>query len=83
MTPRLCRAARALAGWTQANLSEQSGVPLSTVTAYEGKEETARMSTMNARAILQTLENAGLEFIPENGGGAGVRFRERGTPMGR
>jgi hypothetical protein len=22
-------------------------------------------------------ETAGLEFIPENGGGAGIRFRER------
>jgi hypothetical protein len=27
--------------------------------------------------IQRTLEDAGLEFIPENGGGAGIRFRER------
>jgi len=27
--------------------------------------------------IRRTFEAAGLEFIPENGGGAGIRFRER------
>ncbi|WP_246682735.1 transcriptional regulator [Methylobacterium sp. WL9] len=27
--------------------------------------------------IRRALEAAGLEFIPENGGGAGIRFRQR------
>ncbi|GJE29547.1 hypothetical protein LKMONMHP_4429 [Methylobacterium organophilum] len=31
----------------------------------------------NVRAVIAALENAGLEFIPENGGGAGIRFRNR------
>lgn len=30
--------------------------------------------------IERALEAAGLQFIPENGGGAGVRFRERKAP---
>lgn len=27
--------------------------------------------------MIAASETAGLEFIPENGGGAGIRFRER------
>ena len=27
--------------------------------------------------MIAALKAAGLEFIPENGGGAGIRFRER------
>ncbi|EIM26632.1 hypothetical protein MicloDRAFT_00031810 [Microvirga lotononidis] len=37
------------------------------------------MSTMNNKAAIEAFEKAGLEFIPENGGGAGMRFRERRT----
>jgi hypothetical protein len=29
----------------------------------------------NEAAIRRALENAGIEFIADNGGGAGVRFR--------
>ena len=29
-------------------------------------------------AIAKALEKAGVEFIPENGGGAGVRLKKRG-----
>jgi hypothetical protein len=40
---------------------------------------TARMeSGLTAQAIRCAPERAGLEFIDENGGGAGVRFKERG-----
>jgi transcriptional regulator with XRE-family HTH domain len=77
LTPRLCRAARALLGWQQADLSEASGIPKPTVSAFETKDEGARMSTMNNKAAIEAFEKAGLEFIPENGGGAGMRFRER------
>nr|WP_052600561.1 helix-turn-helix domain-containing protein [Microvirga lotononidis] len=79
LTPRLCRAARALLGWQQADLSENSGIPKPTVSAFETKDESARMSTMNNKAAIEAFEKAGLEFIPENGGGAGMRFRERRT----
>ena len=36
---------------------------------------------MNRRAPLTDAERAGLEFIPENGEGDGIRFRERRTPQ--
>jgi hypothetical protein len=34
------------------------------------------MSTMNNKAAVEAFEKAGLQFIPENGGGAGVRLRD-------
>ncbi len=76
LTPRLCRAARALLGWRQHDLFEASGVPEPTLQAFEAKEAKARMSTMNNKAVVEAFEKAGLQFIPENGGGAGVRTRE-------
>jgi len=77
LTDRRCRAARALLGWQQADLFEVSGLPAPTVSAFETKDGSARMFTMNNKAAIEAFEKAGLEFIPENGGGAGMRFRER------
>jgi hypothetical protein len=34
------------------------------------------MTAANNLAVRRALEAAGVEFINENGGGAGVRFRE-------
>lgn len=77
MTPRLMRAARALVGWQQQDLAEASRVPKPTISAFELKPESAKMIAANARLIVQAFEDAGVEFIPENGGGAGIRFRNR------
>lgn len=82
LTPELSRAARALARLDQKGLSEASGVPLPTIKAFEtvrsvdGKPS-RRLTTMNNRALVEAFEAAGLEFIPENGGGVGIRFRNR------
>ncbi len=35
------------------------------------------MMRANMDAIRRTLEAAGIEFIPENGGGPGARLKER------
>lgn len=35
------------------------------------------MRESNRNLLRLALEKAGIEFIPENGGGAGVRMRER------
>jgi hypothetical protein len=40
---------------------------------FEGREAEPRASTL--AAIRAALEAAGVEFIAENGGGAGVRVR--------
>lgn len=34
------------------------------------------MTTANDLSVRRALENAGVEFIDENGGGVGVRFLE-------
>lgn len=35
------------------------------------------MTAANDAAVRRSLENAGVEFIEENGGGPGVRLRKR------
>jgi len=77
LTPRLLRAARAMVGWQQLDVANASGVPKPTISAFELKPETGKLTTMNNRALVEAFEQAGLEFIPENGGGEGVRFRMR------
>lgn len=76
LTPRLCRAARALAGMEQNDLASDSDVARSTIGAFEIKDETARLSKRINRMLIEAFERAGLQFIPENGGGPGVRFRD-------
>lgn len=69
------RAARALMGWTQQELADKSGVPLRTIARLELGEGSPQRRTV--AAIRSALEAAGVEFIPENGGGPGVRLRRR------
>jgi hypothetical protein len=75
LSPRLCRAARALAGFDQQKLSEASGVSKSTIGAFEIRKQWARLATMNNRALVEAFERAGLQFVEENGGGPGVRLQ--------
>ena len=75
ITPAMSRAARSLIAWTQQQLADAAKVGLSTVKAFEvGRSVPV---TNNLSAIRTALEAAGVEFIPENGGGAGVRLKER------
>ena len=53
-----------------------SGVPMRTLRREEGSEG-VRPTTI--AAIRTALEAAGVVFIPENGGGAGVRLRDPST----
>jgi transcriptional regulator with XRE-family HTH domain len=69
------RAARGLLGWSQTELASRAGLSLPTIKRIEG--EFGPHVSDEARAKLQkALEVAGIEFIDENGGGAGVRFRK-------
>jgi transcriptional regulator with XRE-family HTH domain len=73
ITPSQSRAARALLDWRLKRLSEACGLPKRTLVRFEGEETVPRAATV--AAIRTALEAAGVEFIPENGGGAGVRLR--------
>ncbi|WP_018264021.1 helix-turn-helix domain-containing protein [Methylobacterium sp. WSM2598] len=73
ISPAQCRAARGLLNWTQADLARAASVGVVTVRQFEAGSAEPRQATLTV--LRQAFEAAGLEFIPENGGGAGVRFR--------
>jgi transcriptional regulator with XRE-family HTH domain len=70
------RAARALLRWSAEDLAEASTVGANTVRRAEAGDGLTSMTAANQRAIRQALENAGVQFIDENGGGPGVRLRK-------
>lgn len=71
-------AARVLLGMTQRrDLAMRANVTLSTLRRIEGSADRAWGMPDNVDAVRAALEAAGVQFIPENGGGAGVRLRER------
>tara|TARA_R110002096_G_scaffold256332_2_gene449594 strand:+ start:4378 stop:4578 length:201 start_codon:yes stop_codon:yes gene_type:complete len=65
--------ARVATGLTVRKLGEITGLAFSTINRYE-KTGRANISTVNK--MIEALEAAGVEFIPENGGGVGVRLRK-------
>jgi len=77
LTGEQIRAARAILQWKAIELAEKAGVGLSTVQRAEGVNGPVPMMRANMEAIRRTLETGGIEFIPENGGGAGVRLKAR------
>jgi transcriptional regulator with XRE-family HTH domain len=74
ITPGQSRGARGMLGMSQTKLAEASRVSLRTILDFEvGKRQPI---AANLAAIRNALEAAGAEFIPENGGGPGVRLRK-------
>jgi transcriptional regulator with XRE-family HTH domain len=74
LTPAQSRAARALLDWSQEELASAAHLGLSTIRDFE---KGRRVPTHNnLAAVRRALEEAGVEFIPENGSGAGVRLRK-------
>lgn len=68
-----CKLARTALGWGVRDLAKAADVSQQTVSRLE-KGEQLRDSTRDR--LKSVLENAGIEFIPENGGGVGVRFKK-------
>ena len=75
LTPEQCRAGRGLLGWTQADLALAAEVAVKTVTDFEGGRRHPYPRTLTD--MRRALEEAGLTFLAENGGGEGVRFARR------
>ena len=69
------RAARALLGWSQTELAERAGLSLPTVKRVEINSN-LRVSSVARQRLRVALEEGGVEFIDENGGGPGVRLRK-------
>ncbi|RJT41464.1 XRE family transcriptional regulator [Mesorhizobium waimense] len=62
-------------GWSQAELAEAASVSRATVVDFERGLRIPHRN--NLGAIREALEAAGIEFIPENGRGAGVRLAKQ------
>jgi transcriptional regulator with XRE-family HTH domain len=68
-----CRMARAALALGVRELAEIADVSTNTITRFERGEA---LYSRTVDAIRAALEAAGVEFIPENGGGAGVRLKK-------
>ena len=78
ITPAQCRAARGLISWSQQDLAREARVGIVTVHQLEAGASEPRRATLEV--IRRAFEFAGVEFIDENGGGPGVRLRDRQRP---
>lgn len=69
-----CKMARVALGWGVRELAEAAQVATQTITRLEQGD---RLKPKTVQAIRTAFEAAGIEFIPENGGGPGVRLSHR------
>ena len=72
------RGARAILRLSQADLAKAASVSLETIKRLEAMDGELKVRLDTLTRIKEALEKAGIEFIPENGGGAGVRLAKRG-----
>ena len=68
------RMARAAVGLSIRDLADRAAVGVTTITRFESGLTEPNRATL--AALRFALETAGVEFIAENGGGAGVRLRK-------
>jgi transcriptional regulator with XRE-family HTH domain len=80
LTSAQMRAARALIRWSAEDLARRSLLSVATIRRAELTEDETSMTAANDLAVRSALEAAGVEFIDENGGGPGVRLRQRQRP---
>jgi transcriptional regulator with XRE-family HTH domain len=74
-TPAQIRAARALVGFSQAQVADAARVSSMTVKRAEGSGNPPASADAVA-SIRAALEAAGAVFLPENGNGPGVALRK-------
>ena len=76
LTSAQIRAARSLIRWSAEDLAARSSLSVATIRRAELTDDETSMTTANDLAVRRALEAANVEFIDENGGGAGVRLRK-------
>ncbi|WP_394093512.1 helix-turn-helix domain-containing protein [Xanthobacter versatilis] len=74
VTPEQCKMARAGLGLSVRDLAQRAQVSTNTISRLEAGEE---LKPRTVEAVQRALEEAGAEFIAENGGGPGVRLTRR------
>ncbi len=75
MSPEQCKGARAMLGWSRELLGKLARVAVRTIIDFE--RGARRPYDRTLADIRRALENAGIVFIEENGGGPGVRLGKR------
>lgn len=75
ITGRQIAAGRVLAGIAQADLAAAASVSVPTLRRMEASEGPASGMKNNVDAVRRALENFGVVFVAENGGGVGVRLK--------
>jgi predicted transcriptional regulator len=84
ITSAQMRAARALLGIDQKDLSELSGVSLPTIQRMEASDGQVRGMIDTLVKVVAALDRAGLALIGDNatstGGGRGVRLKDEARP---
>lgn len=68
-----CKLARVTLEWTAAQLAQAANVGVATINRFEAGS--ARPIPATLAAIQRALEDAGIEFLPANGGEPSVRMR--------
>lgn len=74
MTGDQLRAARALLRWSQNDLASASKVSAPTIKRLENMDGELTGYQTTIAALERAFADAGIVFIPENGGGVGVRL---------
>lgn len=80
ITAEQIRGARGILKWSARELAEKAGLSLPTIQRMEREGGIDGTLSRNVTAVQKTLEDAGIEFIPEDEKGFGVRLRR---PQGR
>jgi hypothetical protein len=75
LTSAQIRAARALIRWSAEELAHHTTLSVTTIRRAELRPSATALTRANDQAIRRALEEAGVEFIDADGGGAGVRLR--------
>jgi ribosome-binding protein aMBF1 (putative translation factor) len=83
LTGAQIRSARALLKWSAQELAQHSSLGVNTIRRAEATDHATSLTVANNLAIRRALESAGVEFIDENGGGAGIRLRKRHQKKGQ
>jgi transcriptional regulator with XRE-family HTH domain len=73
---RQIKAARALLDWSQEQLALAASISIPTIKRLEANDGPLGGRGETTEKILRSLRTAGVEFIDENGGGAGVRLKK-------
>jgi hypothetical protein len=58
-------------------LADKAGISIPTIKRLEAADGDIGGRAETGAALVAALEKAGVEFIAENGGGAGVRMKKR------